>query len=148
MSTAHLADQLRATDAASGFSSVSTILRLLLQSGVLGLGAYLVIKSDVSGGTIIASTIILSRALAPIEAVIQHWKSFVAARQARGRLVELFARLPVEDLPAVALPAPSVCAGWRTASADLSRDEATNETYFTARIELPPDEHRTSLAYL
>ena len=76
----HVTDQLRAADAAAGLGSASKVLRLFLQSGILGLGAWLVIKGQVSAGTIIAGSIIMSRALAPIEAAITHWRSFVAAR--------------------------------------------------------------------
>jgi len=65
---------------AAGLGSASKVLRLFLQSGILGLGAWLVIKGQVSAGTIIAGSIIMSRALAPIEAAITHWRSFVAAR--------------------------------------------------------------------
>ncbi len=102
----HLNDQLKSTDAAGGIGAFSKVLRLFLQSGILGLGAYLVIHGDVSAGTIIASSIIMSRALAPIETSIAHWRPFVAARQAHRRLVDLFRALAQEEGEVLDLPAP------------------------------------------
>lgn len=103
----HLNDQMRATDAASGIGTVTKVLRLMLQSGILGLGAFLVVEGKVTPGTIIASSIIMSRALAPVETAIAHWRGFVAARQARVRLIELFRAVEDPDHPVVALPAPA-----------------------------------------
>jgi ATP-binding cassette subfamily C protein len=102
----YLAGQLAATDASSGIGTVSKVLRLFLQSGILGLGAYLVIAGKVSPGTIIAGSIIMSRALAPIETAISHWRSFVAARQSRQRLEELFSLLEDDTASRLTLPTP------------------------------------------
>jgi len=107
LNTRHLRDQLTAADAASGMGTLSKVLRLFLQSGILGLGAYLVLQDQVSPGTIIASSIIMSRALAPIETATAHWRGFVAARQSRQRLVDLFSALDLDaDKTMVALPQP------------------------------------------
>ncbi len=107
INTRYLSEQLEASDAAGGMSAISKVLRLLLQSGILGLGAYLVIENTVSGGTIIASSIIMSRALAPIETAIAHWKSFVSARQSKRRLTELFQAMSQETQDQLELPAPT-----------------------------------------
>ena len=64
-------------------------LRMVLQSAVLGLGAYLVIEQKATAGIIIASSILTARALAPVELAIANWKGFVAARQSWRRLNEL-----------------------------------------------------------
>lgn len=101
----YLEAQQKASDAAGGFGAVSKVLRMLLQSGVLGLGAYLVINQQASAGVIIASSILTSRALAPVELAIAHWKGFVAARQSWKRLRELLALFPARDT-ALALPSP------------------------------------------
>jgi ATP-binding cassette subfamily C protein len=107
LNTRHLTDQLVASDAAGGMGTVSKVLRLFLQSGILGLGAYLVIQGEVSAGTIIAASIIMSRALAPIETAISHWRGFVSARQSYRRLIDLFGSLGLKDAGAmVALPRP------------------------------------------
>jgi ATP-binding cassette subfamily C protein len=108
LNTRHLTDQLGASDAAGGMGTVSKVLRLFLQSGILGLGAYLVIQGQVSAGTIIAASIIMSRALAPIETAIAHWRGFVAARQSYRRLIDLFGSLGLKDPGSmVALPKPT-----------------------------------------
>lgn len=99
------AAQERASDITGGFGAVSRILRMMLQSMVLALGAYLVIYQQATPGIIIASSILTSRALAPIEAAIAHWKSFLAARQGWQRLDGLFAAMP-RATDGMALPAP------------------------------------------
>lgn len=99
------AAQERASDITGGFGAVSRVLRMMLQSMVLALGAYLVIYQQATPGIIIASSILTSRALAPIEAAIAHWKSFLAARQGWQRLDGLFAAMP-EASGGMALPAP------------------------------------------
>ena len=78
---------------------------MILQSLVLGLGAYLVIYQQATGGVIIASSILVSRALAPIEVAVANWKGFVAARQGWTRLCQLFETVPPEEAT-VALPSP------------------------------------------
>lgn len=102
----HLRDQIQASDAVSGMSVTSKVLRLLLQSGILGLGAYLVVYNEVSAGSIIAGSIIMSRALAPIETAIQHWRGFVEARQSARRLKVLLQAVGDDDREMTALPAP------------------------------------------
>ncbi len=77
----YLASTQQTSDVAGGLGAVSKVLRFLLQSGVLGLGAYLVINQQATAGVIIAGSIIVARALAPVELAIANWKGFVAARQ-------------------------------------------------------------------
>lgn len=105
----HVADQMIANDAATGIGSISKVMRLFLQSGILGLGAWLVIQGEVSAGTIVAASIIMARALAPIETAIAHWRGFVAARQSYVRLTKMFALMNIggDDPEFVALPKPS-----------------------------------------
>ena len=98
--------QERASDLTSGFGAVSRILRIMLQSMVLALGAYLVIYQQATPGIIIASSILTSRALAPIELVIAHWKGFLNARQSWKRLDDLFAAMPISE-NGMELPAPA-----------------------------------------
>jgi ATP-binding cassette subfamily C protein PrsD len=107
LSADHVRDQLRATDAATGSTTTSRVFRMLLQSCVLGLGAYLVIIEQMSGGAIIAASIMTSRALAPIETGLSHWRGFVAARQSYARLQELFRSEQQRVVPSVQLGAPS-----------------------------------------
>ncbi|GJE25182.1 type I secretion system permease/ATPase [Methylobacterium organophilum] len=101
----HLVAQRRVSDVAGGFGAMAKVLRLTLQSLVLGVGAYLVIEGEATGGIMIASSILVARALAPVELAVAHWKSLVAARQGWGRLKAFLAAFPNERL-SVALPAP------------------------------------------
>ncbi len=107
LGAAHLSDQIRTADAASGSVTASRVFRMLLQSCVLGLGAYLVIQDQVSGGSIIAASILTSRALAPVETGLSHWRSFIAARQGYGRLAALLKGADARVHPPVALGAPT-----------------------------------------
>ena len=102
----YMASQQRASDVAGGMGAASKVMRMALQSGVLGVGAYLVIEQQATAGIIIASSILTSRALAPVELAIANWRGFVAARQSWRRLTELFAALPVREEP-MSLPRPS-----------------------------------------
>ena len=97
--------QQRASDVTSGFGSLSRAFRMMLQSAVLAVGAYLVIRGEASAGIIIAGSILSSRALAPVELTIGNWRGFIAARQSWQRLGHLFRALPAETAR-MALPAP------------------------------------------
>jgi ATP-binding cassette subfamily C protein len=95
----------KASDVVGSYGSMSKILRLLLQSLILGVGAYLVIKAEMSAGSMIAASIMMGRALAPIDMAIANWRSFVAARQSIGRLSAMLAVAP-PAAGGTALPKP------------------------------------------
>jgi ATP-binding cassette subfamily C protein len=76
----HLEIQTRMSDISGSFGAISRVLRMLLQSAVLGVAAYLTIMGQLSAGAIIACTIAASRAMAPIDMAIGNWKHIVAAR--------------------------------------------------------------------
>jgi ATP-binding cassette subfamily C protein len=101
----YLAHQQRTSDVAGGFGAMSKVLRMLLQSAVLAVGAYLVIDGQATGGIMIASSILTSRALAPVELAIANWKGFVSARQGWRRLRTLLEADVRADDP-LKLPAP------------------------------------------
>src|SRR5262245_51722621 len=101
----HIAANERLSDLVGGFSSVSRIFRLMLQSALLGLGAYLTIRGEMTAGSIIACSISASRALAPIEVAIGNWRGLAAARRAADRLDSVFGHLPEKGAPLL-LPAP------------------------------------------
>lgn len=94
MSRGLIAHQRRANDVAAGLGSLGRIFRMMLQSAVLGVGAYLVILQEASAGIIIAASILTGRALAPVDLAIANWRGFVSARQSWQRLQQLFAALP------------------------------------------------------
>jgi PrtD family type I secretion system ABC transporter len=98
--------QQRVSDVTGGLGSIAKVLRLVLQSAVLGVGAYLVIQQQATAGIIIASSIITARALAPVDIAIANWKGFGAARQSWRRINSLLAALPVET-NVLQLPKPS-----------------------------------------
>ena len=84
----------------------SRVFRLFLQSGILTVGALLVINGKASGGVIFASSILAGRALAPIDTAIGNWRNFAAARAGWRRLNELFDRMPADVDVRVELPLP------------------------------------------
>lgn len=98
--------QSRASDRTGTWMSLSKTLRLLFQSLMLGLGAYLAIENQITAGMVIAGSIILGRALAPIDQMIGAWKGFIGARLAYYRLDTLLKELPEAD-ERTSLPAPS-----------------------------------------
>ena len=106
VSDEHRRQHQRAAEVAGGFSSTSRVLRMLLQSIVLGVGAYLVVQQEATAGVIVASSILTSRALAPVDLAIGNWKGFVRARQGWGRLTEMFEAQPSATV-ALSLPAPT-----------------------------------------
>jgi ATP-binding cassette subfamily C protein len=95
----YLAGNQRASDVIGGLGAIAKVLRMMLQSAVLGVGAYLVIHQEATAGIIIAGSILSARALAPVDLAIAHWKSFVAARQSWERLNTLLEKLPVRSEP-------------------------------------------------
>lgn len=103
---AYLSNQQRTSDIGGGLGAASKVLRMLLQSAVLAVGAWLVINQQASAGIIIASSILSARALAPVDLAIANWKGFVAARQSWKRLNNLLEAMPAQQQP-MALPAPS-----------------------------------------
>jgi PrtD family type I secretion system ABC transporter len=100
----HLTLNTKSSDIAGTLGAVSRILRMILQSAALGLGAYLTIKGQMSGGAIIAASITASRALAPVDLAIGNWKNLVQARSAWSRLKETLVGLEAARSP-INLPA-------------------------------------------
>lgn len=83
---ASLAWQALASDRATRLSTAAKLSRQALQIFSLALGAWLALNNEISAGAIVASSIIMGRALQPIEAAIGQWKNFIHARQAYTRL--------------------------------------------------------------
>ena len=105
----YIAASASLSDVAGGFGSVSKVLRLLLQSVMLGLGAYLVIRQEMTAGAMVAASIMMGRALAPIETAIANWRAFIGARQAITRLSEALTRAaPKREVTALPRPERSL----------------------------------------
>lgn len=97
--------QAIASDRAGGISAMAKFVRLVLQIGMLGVGAYLVTLHEITGGGMIAGSIILSRAMAPIEQSISAWRGMVGARGAYESIKALLGRTPATG-DAMSLPKP------------------------------------------
>lgn len=100
---AALAEGMRATDLVGSFSASTRSVRLFLQSAILGLGAYLVLQAEMTAGAMIAGSILLGRALAPIEMAVGQWGAIAEAAQGWRRLAAL---LGAEAVPPARMPLP------------------------------------------
>ncbi|MGL6044776.1 MAG: type I secretion system permease/ATPase, partial [Sandaracinobacteroides sp.] len=90
----------------SRYTSLARFLRLFLQSVALGIGAWLAVEGLISIGAIIAASVLMGRALQPMEALVGQWKTLVEARGALASLAEDFAAAPAEAAQRFALPPP------------------------------------------
>ncbi|ALG89082.1 MULTISPECIES: type I secretion system permease/ATPase [Actibacterium] len=118
--------QLSASDGAGGFSVLTKTLRMFLQSAMLGLGAFLVLQGQMTAGGMIAGSIMLGRALAPVELAISQWALLQTAVKGWRSLGELLSDVP-QEAPRTALPRPK---------AKLDVQQLT---------VVPPGEHQASL---
>jgi PrtD family type I secretion system ABC transporter len=89
----------QASDVVGGLGATSKVLRLLLQSSILAVGAWLVIHQESTPGIIIAGSILGARALAPVDLAIANWRGFIGARQSWHRLSRLLGHLPPRTEP-------------------------------------------------
>ena len=92
-----LVHQAKASDRAGSIMASSKFIRMSLQVAILGTGAYLAIHQLISPGIMIAASIVMGRALAPVEQAVGQWKQFVAARSSHKRLKELFTRVADQE---------------------------------------------------
>jgi len=97
--------QTSASRQAGVFTSMSKSFRLVMQSLTLGLGALLALQQEISPGMMIAGSLLLGRALAPIDLLVATWRGFSVARAQYNRLGELLEQLPPRPLP-MPLPDP------------------------------------------
>lgn len=99
-------EQTRQQTFASGtYSAIIKFLRLFLQSVALGLGAWLAVDHQISTGSVIAASVLMSRTLQPVEQVVGAWKSILEARQSIDALGKLFGK-DGDEPERFALPAP------------------------------------------
>lgn len=118
---------IKAGDIGGSFGSVSKSFRLFLQSAMLGLGAYLVLESELTAGAMIAGSILLGRALAPIEMLVNQWPVVNRGRTSWANLARLLGAVP-QQRKRTELPRPQ---------ARIAVDQLT---------VLPPGESKASLA--
>jgi ATP-binding cassette subfamily C protein len=149
--SAALGDGIAAADRVGGYTTLTKTLRLFLQSAILGLGAYLVLQGELTAGAMIAGSILMGRALAPIELAIGQWQVVARARDGWQRLQALLseerpepARLPlprpralleVNQLSVVppgagkSTLAKALTGVWRPAGGQIRLDAATLDQY-------------------
>ncbi|MEI6744515.1 MAG: type I secretion system permease/ATPase [Methylococcaceae bacterium] len=97
--------QATASSRAGLINAVSKLIRLSSQSLILAVGAYLVVENEISSGMMIGGSVLLGRALAPIDIVIGSWKGFISARGQYSRLNEILRQIPA-DPERMKLPTP------------------------------------------
>jgi ATP-binding cassette subfamily C protein len=97
--------QAAASDRAGHLIAASKFIRAFLQVAILGTGAYLSVEQESTPGAMIAASIIMGRALAPVELAVANWKGFIAARSAYERILSLF-RIAPPEFEKMPLPAP------------------------------------------
>ncbi len=96
---------VKAGDTAGSYAQISKTFRVFLQSAMLGLGAWLVLKGQMSAGAMIAGSILMGRALQPVEQVVGQWAMITRAQEGRRRLIDLLSRVP-EEPQRMELPRP------------------------------------------
>jgi ATP-binding cassette subfamily C exporter for protease/lipase/ATP-binding cassette subfamily C protein EexD len=101
-----LSKQSQASDRAATISSITKFVRLASQSLVYGVGSYFVIKNELTPGQMIAGSIIVGKALAPIDGLMATWKQFIVAKNSYNRLTDLFSLYDKKDIT-TKLPAPT-----------------------------------------
>lgn len=100
------ANDLSASDISGGATALSKSFRMFLQSAILGLGAALAVQQIISPGAMIAGSIILGRALAPIQMVISQWRNYIQTKSAYQDLNSFYESLP-QDVEKLSLPQPT-----------------------------------------
>jgi ATP-binding cassette subfamily C protein len=100
-----LAKDIAAAGVAGGFGALTRTLRLVLQSAMLGLGAFLVLRGELTAGAMVAGSILMGRALSPIEMAVGQWAVIQRAADGWQRLDQLLSRVPAPH-PRTALPRP------------------------------------------
>lgn len=103
---AAVATMATASERSAAMMAVTKFVRMLVQTGLMCAGAYLAIEQEISPGAMMASSILMGRALAPVEQLVGQWRRLITLRAAYGRLDKLFQALPSKG-EQTALPAPS-----------------------------------------
>jgi len=128
---------LSASDISGGATAMSKAFRMFLQSAILGLGAALAVQQIITPGAMIAGSIILGRALAPIQMIIGQWRNYIQTKNAYRHLNNFYDMVPEEDLK-VTLPAPTGLISVRNMSA--GPPEAKKATLKGINFELVPSD--------
>jgi len=136
---------LSASDISGGATAMSKAFRMFLQSAILGLGAALAVQQIITPGAMIAGSIILGRALAPIQMIIGQWRNYIQTKNAYRHLNNFYDMVPEEDLK-VTLPAPTGLISVRNMSA--GPPEAKKATLKGINFELVPSDGLWGIIFL
>ncbi len=128
---------MRAADGVGGYATLSKTLRLFLQSAILGLAAFLVLRGELRAGAMIAGAILLGRALAPIDLAIGQWTMIAEALRGWARLNDLLSR---EQEPKARLPLPRPAAALEVSSLSIVPPGATKPTLRGVSFRVEPGE--------
>lgn len=128
--TALLKAALAASDRSASYGTFTKTLRLILQSAILGLGAYLVIKTELSSGALIACSIIFARALQPIDQAVGQWRLILAARRSWSRLCTLSDVAPQAEPMPLRLPSKALAIKGLTVSTPDGKRELVETMTF------------------
>ena len=104
--SAALSESITAGDSGGGWAAASRGFRLYLQSAMLGLAAWVVLQGELTAGAMIAASVLMGRALQPIEQTVGQWPVLTRTLEARARLADLLSRVP-PTAPRTALPRPA-----------------------------------------
>jgi PrtD family type I secretion system ABC transporter len=129
----HIGWQASASDRGGAIMASIRFSRQVVQVLILGGGAYLAIKGQITPGSMIAASILVGRALAPIEAVVAHWRSFVNARDSWERLQSMFRSAPVQT---DRMPLPALKGRLSVEAASIVPPGAQNPTVMRASFTL------------
>jgi ATP-binding cassette subfamily C protein len=129
-----LSRSIVATGITGGFGALIKSFRLFLQSAILGLGAWLVLQGELTAGAMIAGSILMGRALAPIEMAVGQWAVAQRAAEGWGRLAELLSRVPAPS-PRTALPRPRAILDVEGVSVGAPGDTAALLRQLSFRLE-------------
>lgn len=132
---AALRDTILASDRAGQFASISKSFRMFLQSAMLGLGALLVLRGELSPGAMIAASILLGRALAPVEMAIGHWPSVQRARLGWRALID---HLGTASEPATRLQLPKPAAHLAAKNLRVTAPGHAAPVLHSVSFDLPP----------
>ncbi len=129
----HLEVQTKTNDISGSFSGISKVLRMVLQSAILGLGAYLTIQGQLSAGAIIAASVASARALAPVDMAISQWKNVIAARRSYKRLGETIRSAAA---PTIMVPLPDPVASLKVEDVTVATPKSGNVVLSGVSFEL------------
>ncbi len=134
-STASMVSATQVVDRVAVFSSAAKFVRLVLQIAVLGVGVTLVLRGQLSPGVMIAASILLARAAAPVEQAIAGWRALLSANAARHRLNTLLAGIEEGEMR-IELPDPSGRLSVENATVVVPRQQ--NPLIFDVTFDLRP----------